>query len=159
MDNETGLERTQQRYACTKRGWVKLLSWFFSMLAWTVLVSKHDYDSLSQRSFTCFTMVMIWLLSMFFYLLRSCGVGFVINRETFIEVVYTGIFSFFSFIAAICITTTKCVITDPNAQVQKYSCIGQYEACSVFSWFVFLLLVWDLCLAIKLRNGAYCWQR
>lgn len=156
MDHgESDFNTPIERYACTKRGITKLGQWFFSMLAWTLLVSKTDYDKLSTRSFTCFVFVMLWLTSLFYYLGRSCGWRKIVDREVRCEMYYTSIFTFLTFIAAICISTTSC----EEVEGQQFpTCVSHYEASAVFSWFSFILVVVDLHIAYKLKTGAHWWQ-
>jgi len=166
MDYENGgFERSVQRYACTGRGWVKLITWFFSMLAWTILVSRADYAEIGSREFTAFVFVLIWLSSIFIYLCRACALGFITNKEVHIELAYTSFFTVFSFIAGICISMTTCVDSPDNfmgiGNSERFQCVGKtsFESSAVFCWFTFFLVLWDLQLAIKLRNGVFFWQR
>lgn len=156
MDTEASDFNTPiERYACTIRGIVKLLEWFFSMLAWTVLVSKVEYSQLSTRSFTCFVFVMLWLCSLFYYLGRSCGWRKIVDREIRCEMYYTSIFTFSSFIAAICISATTCEEKEGSTMPD---CFSKYEASAVFSWFAFFVCLVDLHIAYKLKTGAHWWQ-
>ena len=156
MDPASDFNTPIEKYACTKRGWIKLSEFFFSMLAWTILVSKTDYSTLSTRSFTCFVFVMLWLSSIFFYLSRSCGWRKIVDREIRVEMYYTSIFTFATFIAAICISTTTC--EEPIEGGKVPTCISQYEASAVFSWFSFFIVLWDLHAAYFLKVGHHWWQ-
>lgn len=156
MDVESDFHTPAERYACTGRGWTKLLTWFFALCTWSILVAKANYADLSRREFTAFIFILLWLTSMFIYLTRACALNFILDKEVKLELYYCYAFAFLGFIAAICISTSTCEENTSTGAIPN--CFGHFEASAVFAWFSFLMILWDFHLAMRLKNGSFWWQ-